>query len=236
MKPFSHHFRVVAYSQRYSYPNHNPVIVSNHSAATEAEDLAALLRQLTLGRVHLVGASHGACAALVLVLQHPEMVRTLVLAEPPIHGWAKDVPGGAALFEEFMTAVHEPVRSAFECGEVHEAMRLFTNSLGGLGSFERLSPGARAARLVNARALQALTQSSDPFPRLARDAVQRLTVPTLIVEGEQTIKLHQLVDDQLLRCLPGSERVVIPHATHRSAGENPDAFNSAVLTFLREHR
>jgi non-heme chloroperoxidase len=234
--PFSQHCRVVSYSQRYSYPNHNPVIVPNHSAVTEAEDLAALMRQLTLGRVHLVGASHGAYAALVLALQHPEVVRTLVLAEPPVHGWAKDVPGGEALFVEFLTTVHEPVRSAFERGEVHEAMRLFTNSLGGPGNFERLSPVARAARLVNARALQALTQSSDRFPMLARDAVQRLTVPTLIVEGEQTIKLHKLVDDELLRCLPGSERVIIPHTTHRSAGENPEAFNSAVLTFLRKHR
>ena len=71
---------------------------------------------------------------------------------------------------------------------------------------------------------------------LAREAVQRLTVPTLIVEGEQTIKLHKLVDDELLRCLPGSERVSIPHATHRSSGENPEAFNSAVLTFLRKNR
>src|SRR5262245_26954267 len=153
--PFSHLFRVVSYSQRYSYPNHNPMIVPNHSAVTEAEDLAALLRQLQLGRVHLVGASHGAYAALVLALQHPEVVRTLVLAEPPIHGWAKDVPGGAALFEECLTTVHEPVRSAFEREEVHEAMRLFTNGLGGPGNFERLSAAARAARLVNARALQA---------------------------------------------------------------------------------
>ena len=71
---------------------------------------------------------------------------------------------------------------------------------------------------------------------LAREAVWRLTVPTLIVEGEQTIKLHKLVDDALLRCLPGSARVIIPCATHRSAGENPDAFNSVVLTFLRKHR
>jgi pimeloyl-ACP methyl ester carboxylesterase len=234
--PFSHHFRVVAYSQRYSYPNHNPVIAPNHSAVTEAEDLAALIHQLMLGPVHLVGASHGAYAALALALQHPDVVHTLVLAEPPIHGWAKDVPGGEALFAEFMTTVREPVRSAFERGEVHEAMRLFTDSLGGPGNFERLSPAARAARLENTRALQALTQSSDPFPMLTREAVQRLTVPTLIVEGEKTIKLHKLVDDELLRCLSGSERVIIPHATHRSAGENPDAFNSAVLTFLRKNR
>ena len=62
--PFSQHFRVVSYSQRYSYPNRNPVIAPNHSALTEAEDLAALIHQLTLGRVHLVGASHGAYARL----------------------------------------------------------------------------------------------------------------------------------------------------------------------------
>ena len=69
MEQFSHHFRVVSYSQRYSYPNRNPVIVPNHSALTEAADLAALMRQLRLGRAHMVGASHGAYAALVLAQQ-----------------------------------------------------------------------------------------------------------------------------------------------------------------------
>jgi non-heme chloroperoxidase len=146
------------------------------------------------------------------------------------------VPGGEAVFEEFMTTVHAPVGRAFGRGETHEAMRLFTDSLGGPWTFERLSPAARAARLENAQVLQALTQSSDAFPMLARDAVQQLTVPTLIVEGAQTIRIHQLVDDELLRCIPGSERMIIPHAGHGSARENPNAFNSAVLTFLSKRR
>lgn len=234
--PFSHHFRVVSYSRRYSYPNQNLAIAPDHSVFAEAEDLATLISLLKLGSVHLVGASYGAYTALVLALQHPEVVRTLVLAEPPVHRWVKDMPGGEAVFGEFMTTMWEPVGSAFERGDMQEAMRLFTDGLGGPGTFESLSPAVRAARLQNARAVHALTQSADAFPLLAREAVQRLRVPTLIVEGAKTIRIHRLVDDELLRWLPGSERVIIGHAGHGSARENPDAFNSAVLTFLSKSR
>jgi pimeloyl-ACP methyl ester carboxylesterase len=72
MAALSPHFRVISYSRRYHYPNHNPLTATNHSAYAEAEDLAAVIRTLGLGPVHLVGTSIGAATALVLALQHPE--------------------------------------------------------------------------------------------------------------------------------------------------------------------
>ena len=81
---------------------------------TEADDLAALIRRLGLGRVHLIGTSIGAFTALVLAVKHPEMVRSLVLAEPPVHEWVRDSPDGAAAYKEFMTTIWEPATGAFK--------------------------------------------------------------------------------------------------------------------------
>jgi hypothetical protein len=53
-------FRVISYSRRYHYPNNNPLTANYHSAYTEADDLAAVIHKLKLGRVHLIGTSIGA--------------------------------------------------------------------------------------------------------------------------------------------------------------------------------
>jgi pimeloyl-ACP methyl ester carboxylesterase len=235
VESFSRRYRVFSYSRRYSYPNRNRAITPDHSAITEADDLAVLVAQLGLRRAHFVGHSYGAYTALALALARPDMPRTLVLAEPPVHRWIRDVPEGEALFEEIMSTVWAPVKKAFEQGDAECAIRLFTDGMGGPGDFDRLPPGARAARLQNARALEALTRSSDAFPALSQEGARRLALPTLVVEGEQTIRIHRLVDDELLRCIPDSERAIIPEAGHGAPRDNPDAFNEAVLSFLNRH-
>src|SRR4029077_5829233 len=64
MTRFSARNRVIAYSRRYNYPNHNEPISPDHSAIIEAEDLAALIDLLKLERVDIVGYSYGAFTAL----------------------------------------------------------------------------------------------------------------------------------------------------------------------------
>lgn len=67
----SNHYRVIAYSRRYNYPNDNTDILRDHSAIVEARDLAGLLDALKLERVHVVGYSYGALTALFFATEHP---------------------------------------------------------------------------------------------------------------------------------------------------------------------
>src|SRR5260370_24197558 len=90
--------------------------------------------------------------------------------------------------------------------------------------------------MQNARAMKALTLSSDPFPNLPKDKVGRLNLPILIITGENTIKIHKLVNEQLARLLSRAEQAIIPNAGDGSARDNPQAFNEAVLKFLTRHR
>ena len=232
LKVLSTQFRVISYSRRYHYPNNNPLTAKYHSAYTEADDLAALIRKLGLGRVHLIGTSIGAFTALALAVKHPEMVRSLVLAEPPVHQWVRDSPNGAAAYKEFMTTMWEPATAAFKAGDDQGAMRFLVDGFTGKGSFDKLPPGSRAAAMQNSRFFKANALSSDPFPNLSKDKVRRLRIPVLIVTGENTIKIHKLVNEELARLLPKAERVIIPKAGHSSPRENPQAFNEAVLKFF----
>lgn len=44
-----------------------------------ADDFAALMSQLRLDRVHVLGSSHGGCMAMAMALRHPALVRSLTL-------------------------------------------------------------------------------------------------------------------------------------------------------------
>lgn len=236
MKMLSPQFRVISYSRRYHYPNNNPLTEKYHSAYTEADDLAALVRKLNLGRVHLIGTSIGAFTALVFAVKHPEMVRSLVLAEPPIHQWVKDSANGATAYNEFRTTIWAPATEAFKREDDEAAMRILVDGLSEEGRFDKLSSEARAAAIQNSRFFKANTLSSDPFPNLSKDKVRRLRIPVLIITGENTIKLHKLVNEELARLIPNAEQAIIPNAGHGSPRENPQAFNDAVLKFFANHR
>jgi non-heme chloroperoxidase len=232
MKALSTQFRVISYSRRYHYPNNNPLTAKYRSAYTEAEDLAAFIGKLKLGRAHLVGTSIGAFTALVLAVKYPEMVRSLVLAEPPVHQWMKDSPNGADAYREFMTMIWEPATEAFKTGDDEGAMRLLVDGFAGKGRFDNLPPEARAVAIQNSRFFKAATSSPDPFPNLSKDDVSQLRIPVLIVTGENTIKIHKLVNEELARLLPKADQAIIPNAGHGSSRENPQGFNEAVLKFL----
>jgi pimeloyl-ACP methyl ester carboxylesterase len=80
--PFSKHYHVIAYSRRYNYPNDNPAR-AGYSAITDADDLAGLIRVLHLEKAVVIGHSYGALTALFLAVRHPDLIRAMVLAEPP---------------------------------------------------------------------------------------------------------------------------------------------------------
>jgi pimeloyl-ACP methyl ester carboxylesterase len=74
-----------------------------------ADDLAALVGQLQLGSVDALGYSLGGGAALRLAIQHPALVRKLVLVSTPFRksGWYPELQAGQA---QMSAAIAEPMR------------------------------------------------------------------------------------------------------------------------------
>ena len=235
VEPFSQNYRVIAYSRRYNYPNRNPHIRPDHSAIIEADDLAALIKSLKLGRVHVVGHSYGALTALFLAVKHPDLVRTLVLAEPPVLRWAQDKPEGRVFFDEFMDNLWRPAGDLFRRGEKEQALRLTIRYFAGEGVFDQAPEVQRKYWMANLREWQALTTSRDAFPPLSRDDVRRIKAPALMLSGGQTLNILKFIDSELQPLLSNAERVILPNASHEMWGEQPEASRRAVLAFLSRH-
>jgi pimeloyl-ACP methyl ester carboxylesterase len=234
MERFAQSHRVIAYSRRYNYPNQNPEIRPDHSALVEAEDLAAFLGALKLDQSDIVGYSYGAFTALALALDHPELIRVLVLAEPPVLRWALDLPGGEAVFAEFMSSFWEPVGAAFRQGDKERALRLSLTFFAGADILDDLPAEVRQTFEDNLHDWEALTTSSDAFPIIAKEQVKQMQIPTLLLTAAQTMPIHQLVNDELERLLPQGTRVTIADATHEMWTQQPEACGAAVLKFLKE--
>jgi non-heme chloroperoxidase len=243
MERFSQRYRAIAYSRRYNSPNRNSPLRPDHSAIIEADDLAALMKKLKLPRAHVVGLSYGAYAALFLAARHPEQVRSLVLSEPPVARWLPDIPDGGAEFNDFMSNCMEAVAGAFQREGAEKAVGTFVNWFAGKGyllagegmTFDQLPGEVREYLLANARELEALALSSDAFPSLPRESAQRIQTPVLILSGQKTLKMFQLIDGELERLLPNKERVIIPDATHEMWVEKPEVCQKAALAFLAKH-
>lgn len=227
---FSKNYRVISYSRRYHFPNKNTPHSKYKAAITEAEDLAALLRALKIERVHLVGHSYGGLIALIFAVKHPEAVRSLVLSEPPAHQLVRDLPGGETLYRDFMNAMKSVVE-AFKQGNDRKAMGIFSAVLG--RDLDKLPPPLIERTMQNALAIRAINESPEPFPKISKKKLRRLKIPTLIITGANTVGIHKLVDQELVRLIPDVKEYIVPNAGHISARDSPQIYNESVLNFLK---
>lgn len=228
---FSEHFRVIAYSMPHRWPNAPPEDDPDLSTAANVADLAALIRALGLGRAHLVGHSGGANVALRVALKHPELVRSLVLGEPGRFAVAVDHPEARPLATP---ALRDEARQAYERGDTETALEIIREAVLGKDAAARPGPAwVRQIALDNAWQLK--WPPASPEPPLTCDQLARINVPALLLGGDRSPKIFQLVLNELQKCLPVAERAVLPDSSHGLELENPAAFNEIVLEFLTRH-
>jgi non-heme chloroperoxidase len=224
--------RVIAYSRRYNYPNRNPR-EGDHSPMVEALDLLGLIEDLSLEPVHLVGHSYGAYAALVFALEHPEKVRTLVLAEPPIISWLPEIPGGEGVYERFMERVWHPLARAFSEGGTHAGLD-FTARWYFQLPWEEIETDWQVLFGRNAEEWHALAISEYTYPKVNFERVREITTPTLLLSGGSNRGFNELIDWQLEQLLPNVKRVIIPGASHEMFLDARTHTATAILEFISQ--
>ena len=147
----------------------------------------------------------------------------------------KATPEGDALLTTFITTSVVPSSEAFKQGNDEEGVRRFVNGIFGEGSYEKLPPPVQKRAMDNAQELKGATSSQDFYAPTTCEDVQKVKAPTLLLDGELSLKLFHFINDMLEHCLPSAERATIPAASHGVHFENPQAFNETVLAFIAKH-
>jgi non-heme chloroperoxidase len=231
-------YRVIAYSRRYNPPNMNKA-QPGYSAIVDADDLAALIKKLNLGRVHVVGHSYGAFTALFLAVRHPELVRTLVLAEAPAVSLLAHLPNdraeiGKTTFADIQDRMVNPMKAAFQKGDREAGVRTFINFvLNNSQAWDKFPDAARQDMLSHAHEWDVMMTTGEVFPELDPQAVRKITAPVLLLSGENSYRFLGLIDEELQRLLPHNRRTILHGATHRMWFEQPAECRKAVLDFWR---
>jgi pimeloyl-ACP methyl ester carboxylesterase len=247
MEAFGKKYRAISYSRRCSYPNKYLGDYEEDTIANNAEDLAVLITRLGARPAHLIGHSYGAFIAIYCALKHPELVRTLLLAEPPAFTLIIEDPQNpldlflkspsiAMALVELANRALIPAQEAIRRGDSKEAVRMFINGANGReGAFEQLPAPVRSLLIDNGESLEGEINSVMKT-RFTREDAGRVTAPTLLAKGELSPKIMLQVIDILAEALPNREVVTFQSVSHAFPFEKLEEFNSRALEFLEKHR
>ena len=235
MPPFAERYRVISYSRRRHWPNAWPDDDSGCEAPVHAADLTTLIDALELAPAHLIGFSYGALTSLLVAADQANLVRTLVLGEPPLMQWLSALPDGQPAAADFTAAVNA-CGEAFARGESEAGVRGFVDAvIGEEGAFDQIPPDNQAVLMDNAAELRLGVDTSfeTMHPPFFCEDARQVRVPTLLLGGELSPLFFSRITEELARCLPIVERVTIPGVSHDLG--DPQGYIETVLAFLAKH-
>jgi pimeloyl-ACP methyl ester carboxylesterase len=206
--------------------------------------LDALIDQLAVPRVALLGHSHGGFVAQHYALRHPERLSGVVLYESsPVTG-PEHIAEAVAKVEEF-TARHadhpdlprvlrgwQAVPTVADDQQVTEVIRdllpgYFADFWGREAEF------APMRESVSGRHISGLDENLVPDPVDDRDTLGDLGVPALVIAGRHDVICGVRWAEELHKLIPGSELLLLEDSGHFGHIEEPERFSRAVVDFVR---
>ena len=206
-----------------------PAERSAYSIDRYADLVAALVDELGLGRVVLVGLSMGGYIALAVARRHPAVLAGLVLADTRAD---PDSPAGRQTRSDNQALVEER-------GDVTPLVdglltRILAPAPSGDGGPRHAEVGALLGDMMRSTApagwigaLEAMKQRGDQT-----DLLPQIAVPTLVVVGEGDAIAPVDVAEAMAKAIPGAQLEIVPGAGHVANLENPDVFNRVFSEFL----
>jgi pimeloyl-ACP methyl ester carboxylesterase len=249
MPAFADSFRTIALSCRGAWPNRKLEPDEELTLDMFVDDLASFIKELDLAPAHLVGhSSPGGFGGLLLAYRYPELLRSLVLLEPPafpllgvnipptplqvLRLLARSPRAGLG-FIKFGVRGVSPAMKAFNRGDDQAGLRVFMTAVAGKERVAAIPDDMFRSFVDNAGPFKAQLRAG--FPPFSEDQARSIRVPTLLVSGAETPAPLVTVTKRLEEILPDVSRLTIAGASHNMFNSHPAEFNAGVAEYLCQH-
>jgi 3-oxoadipate enol-lactonase len=215
-------YRVLRYDTR----GHGKTEASRGPYSLEmlAEDALELLRALGIEKTIFMGISMGGMIGQMLALIAPEKLSGLILCDT-----ASRIPEEArSVWSDRIEAVQ---KKGMECQVKPTIERWFTPHF----RHKRPEVVQRVESMIRATNVDGYIGCAHAIRALdLTEKIGGIRVPTLIVVGEEDPGTPVFASEEIQQRIKGSELVVLESAAHLSNIEQREAFNEALLKFLRK--
>lgn len=197
----AHHYRVIAVDSRGHGRSTRSVAPLSYDLM--ARDVIALLDELKIPKVYLVGWSDGGIIGLDMAINHPDRLAGLFAfgANADVSG-LRDGTDKTPVFGAYLKRTAQEYRA--------------------------LSPTPQDFDGFTA----AVNKMWETLPAFTHAELASIKVPTTIADGEYDEAIKQSHDEYMAHAIPGARLVILPGVSHFAMLQDPRAFNAAVLRFL----
>ncbi len=228
-------FRVLAIDQR-GHGQTDHAADRDYTRATQVEDLEALVDELGLRSVTLVGHAMGGAAAVAYAAEHPEVATALIIVETApevLRSGVENLRRLVATADQF-NSVDEAVSAFRECFPYATDEQLERRAL---GSLTQNDDGVYVWHFDPVfRDPTARPPEPDPGQRRLSDlwdSADRVQCPTMLVRGAETNMLTPEAVQRLHRRIHGSRVSLIEDAGHNVPTDQPAALALNIREFLQ---
>ncbi|EME15099.1 alpha/beta hydrolase [Rhodococcus qingshengii] len=194
-----------------------------------ADDAVTFITALGLGTVDIFSFSLGGMIAQALVLEHPELVRRIVLT-------GTGPAGGKDIDKVARTTYYDILRATLTRSDPKEFLFFNRNTAGKRAAtafVERLKERTddRDAP-VSVKAFQTQLTAIKKWGRSTPENLSVITAPTLIANGDNDRMVRSTLSEDLHRRIPASELIIYPDSGHGGIFQHHDTFAPAAVDFL----
>ncbi|MDI2132121.1 alpha/beta fold hydrolase [Yinghuangia seranimata] len=195
----------------------------------QCDDVADLLRALGLGPVVLVGVSMGGAIAVETAVEHPDLVRALVVS-----GAGISEPGRV---DRWSAAVTEEQGRALAAGDTQGWVHAWLKGVAGPErTLDDVDPDIvrRIGEMIAHTASKHTVDEPDRTTRVAitPERAAAIQVPVLAVHGGIDAETHIAAGELLVSTVTDGRSTTIDGVGHYPNLERPDEFNAILEEFL----
>jgi len=222
----SQKYRVVAFDNRGAGRTDAPDVP--YTIRMMADDTVGLMDVLGIDKAHVLGISMGGYIAQEMAIKYPRRARSLILVT---------TSAGPYLLEtHIVTAWVEAALKGVSQKTFFQLMLpfIFTDKFFEDSDMVQMAVDMIAARSSATPDHALVRQLMACLEHDARGRLSQITVPTLVVAGQDDILVPFTLSQELAAGIPDARLVVLEGGGHGFNTDNPDRFNQAVLEFLAQ--